>query len=214
MAFHQPFQITGFHSCDRDVGLRIVNGKEGLKPSSNSWDWLGGGIYFWEQNPIRALEYAEESARGTQYNKVPIKTPFIIGAIIELGNCLNLVEPTSLGVVKQAHDSMMAALLETKKKIPVNQGANRQLDCAVIKYLHEIRRRSGERPFDTIRSPFHEAELLYADANFSARLHIEICVINPEMIKGYFLPLPVQEYNPYINMDPVPKWYPGDRRSA
>jgi hypothetical protein len=205
LAFNQPFQITGFHSCDRDVGLRILNGKESLKPSKNSWDWLGGGIYFWEQNPVRALEYAEESAMGTQYNKVRIKTPFVLGAIIELGTCLNLVEPKSLGIVKVAHDSMIEALNQTGEKIPENDGSKRKLDCAVIKYLHEIRKRAGEEPFDTIRSPFHESDLLYLTANFSARLHIEICVINPAMIKGYFLPLPHSEYNPYLEKEFVSK---------
>jgi len=110
MAFHQPFQITGFHSCDKEVGLRILNGNEPIKPSNNDWDWLGGGAYFWEQNPVRALQYGEESAANLQYNKIRIKTPFVIGAIIELGNCLNLVEPVSLNIVRQAHDSMISAI--------------------------------------------------------------------------------------------------------
>jgi hypothetical protein len=62
LAYHQPFQITGFHSCDREVELRVLNGEDQLKPSDNLWDWLGPGIYFWEQNPGRALEYAIECA--------------------------------------------------------------------------------------------------------------------------------------------------------
>ena len=64
------------------------------------------GIYFWEQNPGRALLYAEESAAGKQKNKVQIKTPFVMGAIIELGNCLNLLEPVSIQIVKDAHDAL------------------------------------------------------------------------------------------------------------
>src|SRR6185369_9057757 len=109
MAYHQPFQITGFHSCDKEVGLKVLNGREPLDASTNDWDWLGEGIYFWEQNPVRALEYAEESAVGIQYNRKRIRTPFVIGAIIELGHCLNLVEPTSLQIVKQAFESLKQA---------------------------------------------------------------------------------------------------------
>jgi len=60
---HQPFTVIGFHSCDKEVGIKVLNGNDELLPSKNSWDWLGEGIYFWEQNPIRALEYAEESAQ-------------------------------------------------------------------------------------------------------------------------------------------------------
>jgi len=93
---YQPFSVIGFHSCDKDVGLRVLNGHDELLPSQNSWDWLGEGIYFWEQNPLRALEYAIENAERRQFNKTPISAPFVLGAIIDLGNCLNLVESGSL----------------------------------------------------------------------------------------------------------------------
>jgi len=201
MAYHQPFQITGFHSCDREVGLSVLNGKDIIKSSSNDWDWLGEGIYFWEQNPVRALEYAEESAIGLQHNKTRIRNPFVIGAIIELGNCLNLIEPTSLQIVKQAYNSLKEAHNKSGEPMKLNDGAKRELDCAVIKYIHEIRHRAGDPEFETIRSPFHEADLLYDNANFSARLHIEICVRKHDLIKGYFLPRPVAVHNPYLEKD-------------
>lgn len=98
MAHHRPFQVMGFHSCDKSVGIKVLNGEIQLKPSTNPWDWLGDGIYFWEQNPERALQYAIESSQHVQFNKTPIEVPFVIGAIIELGNCLNLVEPESLSI--------------------------------------------------------------------------------------------------------------------
>lgn len=83
MPLHQPFQITGYHSCDRDlVGIPALNGKLNLNPSNNPWDWLGEGIYFWELNPGRALEYAIESVSGEQFNKIPIKTPFVLGTTL------------------------------------------------------------------------------------------------------------------------------------
>jgi hypothetical protein len=48
LARHQPFEIIGYHSCDREIGLKVLNGETQLLPSNNDWDWLGGGIYFWE----------------------------------------------------------------------------------------------------------------------------------------------------------------------
>lgn len=74
-----------------------MNGNQ-LTASTNEWNWLGPGVYFWEQNPARALEYAIDSANNKQKNKVRIATPFVIGSIIELGNCLNLLEPFSLTI--------------------------------------------------------------------------------------------------------------------
>jgi hypothetical protein len=70
-----PSVVLGFHSCDKKTGLKIINGEEHLKPSTNDYDWLGHGIYFWEQNPSRALQYAEEVKSGKQRAKGLIKTP-------------------------------------------------------------------------------------------------------------------------------------------
>jgi len=74
-----------------------LNGNQ-LTASTNEWNWLGPGVYFWEQNPARALEYAIDSANNKQKNKVRIATPFVIGSIIELGNCLNLLEQFSITI--------------------------------------------------------------------------------------------------------------------
>ena len=201
MPFHQPFQVIGFHSCDREVGLRIIKGEDYLKQSENDWVWLGPGVYFWEQNPQRALEYAQECAVGQQKFAGKIKTPFVIGAIIELGNCLNLIEPGSINIVEEAHGELIKTIQNTQGKIPKNSGANRALDCAVLKYLHESNIKTGRKEYDTIRSPFHEGGELYINANFSKRFHMEVCVRNPECIKGYFLPLPLAEFNPYLTKD-------------
>ncbi|MCS3798241.1 hypothetical protein [Niastella sp. OAS944] len=198
MAYHQPFEISAFHSCDREVGLRILNGEDDLIASENEWDWLGPGIYFWEQNPGRALEYAIECASGWQKNKTRIKTPFVIGAIIELGNCLNLLEPGSIEMVKKAYDKFAESCVENGKSIPVNKGPIRKLDCSVIKCLHASTDENQQSRFDTVRSAFNEGGQIYPNSNFYDRLHIEICVRNPTLIKGYFLPRPIGEFNPYL----------------
>lgn len=198
MAHHQPFQVIGFHSCEKKVGLDILNGKYDLNPSKNSWDWLGEGIYFWEHNPQKAMQYALDCAKGSQKFSGKIKTPFVIGAIIELGNCLNLVEPQSLKIVKAAHIGLEKVIKESDLSMPKNKGANRALDCSVIQYVHEINKRDNLPQYDTIRSPFHEGNPIYPDSNFTEGLHIEICVCNSSCIKGYFLPRPLDDYNPYL----------------
>lgn len=198
MPYHQPFQVSGFHSCDREIGIKVLNGQDELKMSDNKWDWLAQGIYFWEQNPKRALEYAKENALGEQYNKIKIKTPFVLGATIELGNCLNLVEPQSLLIVQAAYKGLERLYEETGRKMPVNKGNNRALDCAVIKFVHQSRINENKIPYDTIRCAFSEGEELYKGSNFSSRLHIQVCVLNPDLIKGYYLPRPIELYNPYL----------------
>ena len=159
----------------------------------------GAGIYFWEQNPERALEYATESSQNLQFNKKPINTPFVIGAIIELGNCLNLVEPESLLILKKAYEDIEKIYAQAAKPLPVNDGSNRKLDAAVFKHLHKSRENNPNLKYDTIRCAFVEGEPIYPTANFSSRLHIQICVLNQELIRGYYLPRPIEKYNPNIN---------------
>lgn len=75
--------VIGFHGCDLSTFREVVCDGGSLNPSVNDYDWLGSGIYFWEQNYERALQRAEEqTARGR------IETPAAVGAIIDLGYCL------------------------------------------------------------------------------------------------------------------------------
>lgn len=195
MQHYQPHSIIGFHSCDQEVGLKVLNGFEDLLPSNNSWDWLGGGIYFWEQNPYRSFEYAEESANKLQFNKKPIKNPFVIGSIIDLGNCFNLVESASLKILSEAYSGLQQLIKESGKSMPLNKGNNRALDCAVIEYIHASNRKIGIEEYDTIRCAFSEGEEVYPGSTITSRLHVQICVRNPNCIKGYFLPRPLAMFN-------------------
>jgi hypothetical protein len=190
----------GFHGCDREVGLDVINGRIQLTPSNNIWDWLGEGIYFWEHNPLRALEYAIESSTRKQFNKTPIQTPFVIGAIIELGNCLNLIEPESLEILKESYTGLNEIFKDAGKLLPKNDKGNRKLDSAVFGHLHISRKDNSSLPFDTIRCAFNEGEPIYQGANFTSRLHMELCVLNHDLIQGYYLPYPLEKYNPYLNI--------------
>jgi hypothetical protein len=40
-----------------------------------------------------------------------------------------------------------------------------------------------------VRAAFIEGEPLYPNAGFNDRNHIQLCVVNPRCIKGYFRPL-------------------------
>jgi hypothetical protein len=64
----------------------------------------------------------------------------------------------------------------------------RELDCAVIEKLHKKRQNNKLRPFDSVRGVFTEGKELYPGAGFRDKNHIQICIRNPNCIKGYFLP--------------------------
>lgn len=92
-----PSPILGFHGCDASVGEAILRGEiDGLIPSSNDYDWLGSGIYFWEGNPERAWQFALERAQGGRNSRGKIQQPFVLGATINMKRCLNLADSSAI----------------------------------------------------------------------------------------------------------------------
>ena len=188
----KPSFIYGFHGLDEDIAIDIVTGKKDFKLSENSYDWLGKGVYFWENNFSRAEEYALEDS---QRKHTKIKNPFVLGAAIDLGNCFDLLSQEGLEVLRCAYDGLKKSLEEEGLALPTNSafGKNdfdfrkRELDCAVIRWAHEMAIQH-EEPFDTVRAAFFEGEELYPNAGFKSKNHIQIAVLNPNSIKGIFLP--------------------------
>lgn len=183
--------VLGFHGCDGQVAEKVLAGKEPLFESKNAYDWLGHGIYFWEHNPERALQFAQDLQSTPRKGKAAPKSPCILGAVIDLRNCLNLLESKSLRLLKESYD----LLCESREKAGVPLPKNRKdaggelllryLDCAVIEMLHE----ATNNCYDSVRGVFVEGPELYENSGFHEKNHIQICVRNPQCIKGYFRPL-------------------------
>ena len=191
--------ILGFHGCDKSIGEAVLSsgGPEHLEPSKNDYDWLGNGIYFWENDPQRALEFAQEAAHDPRKSSGKIKDPFVIGAVIDLGLCLNFLERPALDELEVAYSLFEQTFKPSSKHkaFPQNKGDDRGarfLDAAVIDMLHRIRLAvnagSGNIPaYDSVRGAFWEGEELYPGAGFKKKNHIQIAVRNPQRcIKGYF----------------------------
>lgn len=186
---YQPSFILGFHGCDRTVGEAVLSGAEpDLKPSEKAYDWLGSGIYFWEGNLARAWAWADQ-----RKGEGKIRTPFVLGAIIDLRHCLDLFNSESMQQVRIAHVSLTQVMSAAGQKMPTNVGktpdkAGRMLDCAVMNALHGFRKNLGQEEYDSVRGPFLEGEPIYAGAGFRSESHIQICVRNVRCVKGYFRP--------------------------
>ncbi len=183
-----PNLILGYHGCEKELGMRVLNGEDQLISSENSYDWLGKGIYFWEFNPSRANEWAQAASE-----KSKIKEPFVLGAVLSLGNCLNLDESAYCDLLSDIYPEMVSNLETNGKDIPRNRGGDdlllRHLDCAVINYLHELREEAQLPRFDSVRATFVEGEDVYPGSGFRRNTHTQIAILNPEeCILGYFRP--------------------------
>ena len=202
-----PGIVVGFHGCDRSVFEQAIQQGSHLSSSANDYDWLGHGIYFWEGSFERALEWAKK--------KPEIKTPSVIGAFIKLGNCVDLLDSEHLKQVKSTYEILKSECEELKKDLPQNKGRIdnisfvRELDCKVMLRLQQLnneliandlglkdttgqdKRKIQNHPqfIDTVRGMFPEGGELYEGAGFRAQNHIQLCIVNPNSIIGYFNPI-------------------------
>jgi len=198
---HYPSLVFGFHACEKEIGENLLSGKGNFKASENDYDWLGNGMYFWENSLHRAEQYGEE----LKNRRMRLDKPFVVGAVINLGYCFDLLESHSLQVLQSYYYSLKDTYLAAGWEMPQNKniGINtdkllRKLDCAVFEYMHDEMKKSQVKPFDSIRAAFWEGQKLYPNAGFKEKNHIQICIRNPNCIKGYFRPLKMDSNYPRV----------------
>ena len=101
--------------------------------------------------------------------------------------------------INLAYEILKDSYLLSNQKMPINSGGRdmllRPLDCLVIETLHDYNEQQGRPAFDSVRGAFLEGDEPYPTAGFKQKNHIQICVRNPNCIKGFFIPRDVdQEY--------------------
>ena len=161
--------------------------------STEDHDWLGHGIYFWENDAVRGYQWAKESRKK-------LESPSVVGAVIELGRCLDLTTQTGIEAVRVSYEGLRAfaekngtPISENKDaaKLAVGNKVIRLLDCQVINNLFKIYKEAQTKnpslqPYGTVRSLFPEGEELYPTAGFWSKTHVQVCVRDPSQILGVF----------------------------
>ena len=199
----RPNLILGFHGCDETVRDRLLINPNDYKMSKENYDWLGHGIYFWENNYERALVWAKDKKqRGS------IKKPSVVGAVIQLGNCCDLTDKSSIDVVKSYYKLLKKDYTSISQPLPINKNIKqdkhndlllRELDCTLLEYMHAriltqykadlaSKGYSDYQLFDSTRGVFTEGGPAYTGAGIFDKSHIQICIRNSNCIKGFFMP--------------------------
>lgn len=169
--------------------MQLIAGTVKMKAEERPYHWLGSGVYFWENDPVRALEWAQEKA-----SRGELAEPVVVGAVIELRRCLDLSSRENVPLLTAAHESLEALFAKSGTPMPVNKKAPkdtredkvlRNLDCAVINHLCE----NSDIPMDTVRGLFVEGGRVFPGSEIYNKTHAEIAVRNTDCIRGLFLPL-------------------------
>ena len=216
--------VLGFHACEREFAQRLLAGEISLEEwslSENPYDWLGDGIYFWENNLRRAMEWAEEMVKGE---------PAVIEAEIRLGRCFDLTSSEEIDALKRVYDEVVLDYNLAGKKLPRNRDLRRgtmwqqtwlswldtwnawlypvlagvqferassrklrYLDRLVLNQLNEAVERFGSgRGFQTIRGAFEEGDPVFSGSMIRRQSHVQIAVRDRSCITLKRIHLPRQ----------------------
>jgi hypothetical protein len=187
--------VVGYHGCDRGTAESVLLHDEHLHASSNRFDWLGEGIYFWEHGYRRAAEFAQwKKDRGE------IEHPVVLGAYIHLGRCFDLTDTWATAQLGAYYDVLRENLEQEGEPLPENRHAGeddfdlvlRDLDCAVLNLALRTfdDQVDDDGPyFQTVRGVFVEGGPVYAGARIHAKTHVQVAVRDPACVLGYFRPV-------------------------
>lgn len=168
------------------MARRLLAG-EPFHKSKNYFDWLGEGIYFWEYGKDRALQFAREQQRRGK-----VERPSVIGALLHLGNCFDLMDTRFTTELGEAFDLFSERQAKQGLPVPVNGGASpdlllRRRDCSVINfYMSRLDARGYA--YDSIRSCFLEGPAAFEGSGILSKTHVQIAIRNEDCILGLFHP--------------------------
>jgi hypothetical protein len=167
--------VIGFHGTDMASADRLVAG-ESFKPSDRDNEWFGKGIYFWEHAFKQAWWCAKD------HKRYPV--PAVIGAVIRLGNCFDLLDPGNAIILRAYYEQMVEDMNANGITPPENIKTNRRLDCALFNYLYKDCE-EAKKPLDTARAvyvPTSPSKRVCKRSWISEETHIQICVREPKSI--------------------------------
>jgi hypothetical protein len=168
--------ILGYHGCEPEFANALISGEVPInqwKPSENDYDWLGKGIYFWEHAPQRAKDWSKGGA--------------VVGAVIQITLCLDLVELEYANLLADEFESLRIAFEAEGERLPVNRAKRRDLDNLVINRLVKTANEANIH-FQAVRSPFLEGEPAFEGSKILRESHIQLAVLDPACIVGVFRP--------------------------
>jgi hypothetical protein len=160
--------VVGYHGTSARKAEAIFRERL-FQPSENDYDWLGHGIYFWEEAPYRAWRWA-----GQKYGH----DAAVVQANIRLGRCLDLTDIRYTKAIRQAFDGLREAYATKKIVLPANRGKARLLDCLVINYCAMYVFTDCE----TVRAPFLEGPPIFEGSALLTESHIQVVVRKPTAI--------------------------------
>ena len=160
--------VIAYHGTSILVANAILD--EGFRISENQYDWLGDGVYFFQEAPQRAWDWALE-----RYGDEAA----VVGARISTVECINLLDTGWNSFMANVYNSYLSLLHRLGDQIPEQSGGNHRLDREVINYAVGVLENLGHN-VTCVRAAFAEGRPVYPNSAILDLTHVQIAVRHPE----------------------------------
>lgn len=174
-----PEFVIGYHGCSRAAAETIL-AQQQFTPSTKEYDWLGEGIYFWEYAPYRALDWAMQRCATSG------EEPAVLGATIQLGNCLNLLDTEYMQDLTETYQQIVAVIGTANLPRNTQRGAH-FLDRQVIDTCCRALETNLLPAVQTVRGSFPEGDPIYPGSKILSRAHTQIAARDATCLLDIFL---------------------------
>jgi hypothetical protein len=175
---NNPLEIYGYHGTSQTKAESIL--ADGFRLSDNNYDWLGTGIYFFQDAPLRANQWATQ-----QYPEEPA----VICARLRLENCIDLFDVGWQPLLKAVYNDFVNEYLSDGQPLPAQNPESskaHRLDCAFLNYSVKFLAKLGQTA-ESIRASFVEGERLFPDSAIFDLAHVQVVIKNPKLIQALYL---------------------------
>ncbi len=170
----ETIRVYGYHGTNTEVATTII--QQGFNVSSNDYDWLGTGVYFFQDAPVRAWEWAKQQHPAN---------PAVIRSTIRLEDCIDLLDISWFPLIRNVYNLFVEEYRQGNRPLP-RQNPERskahRLDCACFNYIVEVLGQQGQIP-RAIRAVFVEGEPVYPNSAIFDRAHVQIAIREVSLIE-------------------------------
>jgi hypothetical protein len=122
-----------------------------------------------------------------------VERPAVVGALLQLGNCFDLMDTRCTADLEDAFPSFVAMCEREGWPVPINGGITpdlllRRRDCAVINFCLENLQRRGDVLYDSVRCGFREGAPVFDGSGIFTKSHVQLAIRNESCILGSFRP--------------------------
>jgi hypothetical protein len=175
-------ELVGYHGTNRQAAESIL--ANGFEPSQNEYDWLGTGVYFWQDAPYRAWDWSCTHARW----KHPQDEPAVIRSIIQIrrSECMDLLDWKSENSWADLLDAAHKFLRKRQDLPKQRSGRNAKLhplDKVIIDYVIDKILVKDNLKIMAVRAGFEEGKKIFVGSAMYEKTHVQVAVRDTMVIQ-------------------------------